>query len=200
MTRRFYRLIALSVLFNFLTSQFAFAQEKVFFGNLHSHTSYSDGSGAPREAFDYARRTAGIRFLALTEHNHAEATGGDGISIATDNALYKGSGANSLISATRSLSQDGQFIVLYGQEFSTISSGNHINVFDIGEVINVEKGRFDRLLTFLQTNRDSSNQPAVMLLNHPEESLTVLSKEYGLDDFGGNISTRVSRMGTHAPG
>jgi len=88
----FYRLIALSVLFNFLGAQFASAQERVFFGNLHSHTSYSDGSGTPREAFQYARTVAGIHFLALTEHNHAEAVGNDGISIATNKALYKGAG------------------------------------------------------------------------------------------------------------
>lgn len=55
MNRHIYRLIAVLVFFNFLASQFAFAQEKVFFGNLHSHTSYSDGSGTPLEAFQYAR-------------------------------------------------------------------------------------------------------------------------------------------------
>lgn len=198
MTKCFHRLITLLILFAFFGSQFAFAQERAFFGNLHSHTSYSDGSGTPREAFQYARNTAGIHFLALTEHNHSEAAGNDGISISTNNALYKGADANSLISAARSLSQDGQFIALYGQEFSTISSGNHVNVFDIGEVINVQKGRFDLLLDFLRTNRDSSNQPAVVMLNHPEESLTVLSKEYGLDDFGGNINNWMTRMGTHA--
>jgi len=153
MNKGFYRLIALSILFNFLASQFAYAQDRVFFGNLHSHTSYSDGLGTPREAFQYARTTAGIHFLALTEHNHAEASGNDGISIATNNALYKGAGSDSLISAARNLSQDGQFIALYGQEFSTISSGNHVNVFDIGEIINVQKGRFDLLLDFLRTNR-----------------------------------------------
>jgi hypothetical protein len=198
MNCRFRRLIALSVLFNFVAVQIVFAQERVFFGNLHSHTSYSDGSGTPREAFEYARRTAGIHFLALTEHNHAEALGEDRIGIATNPALYKGAGSDSLISTARSLTVDGQFIALYGQEFSTISSGNHVNIFDIGEVINVQKGRFDLLLNFLRTNHDSSGQPAVMMLNHPEESLTVLSKEYGFDDFGGDTARWVTNMGTHA--
>ena len=196
--RHFYRLIALSLLFNFLGSQFAFAQERVFFGNLHSHTSYSDGSGTPREAFQYARNIAGVHFLALTEHNHSEAAGADGISIATNTALYKGAGSDSLISAARSLTVDGQFVALYRQEFSTISSGNHVNVFDISEVINVQKGRFDLLVDFLRTNRDSSGQQAVMMLNHPEESVTLSSREYGLDDFGGDTNRWITSMGTHA--
>ncbi len=188
MNRRIFLLIAFSALFNLLGTQFAFAQETVFFGNLHSHTSYSDGQGTPREAFLYARDTAKIHFLALTEHNHAEAVGDDRIGIATNPALYKGPGAESLIQVARSLSQDGRFVSLYGQEFSTISSGNHVNVFDIGEVINVQKGRFDLLVDFLRTNRDSSGQPALIMLNHPEDSISLDSKEYGLDDFGGDTS------------
>lgn len=67
MNKHFYFLIAFSILFIFFCRQPAFAQETVFFGNLHSHSSYSDGSGTPREAFIYARDTAKIHFLALTE-------------------------------------------------------------------------------------------------------------------------------------
>ena len=29
-------------------------QQQVFFGNLHSHTSYSDGSGTPEESYTHA--------------------------------------------------------------------------------------------------------------------------------------------------
>ena len=38
-------------------------QEKVFFGNLHSHTSFSDGSGLPREAYLHARDLARLDFF-----------------------------------------------------------------------------------------------------------------------------------------
>jgi hypothetical protein len=40
------------------------AADLVFFGNLHSHTSYSDGSGTPSEAYTQAWDTA-IRLLSL---------------------------------------------------------------------------------------------------------------------------------------
>ncbi|MEI6309450.1 MAG: hypothetical protein WCP58_07400, partial [bacterium] len=39
-----------------------------YFGLLHAHTSYSDGEGAPAQAFTYARDSAGLDFLALTDH------------------------------------------------------------------------------------------------------------------------------------
>jgi len=124
-------------------------QEKGFFGNLHSHISFSDGSGTPRQAYLYAPYNAKLYFLALTEHNHAEAIGNDGLGIAINLALYKGHGSNSLIAVANSMTANGRFVALYGQGNSTISSGNHVNVFDIGGLINVERGRFDKLLDFL---------------------------------------------------
>lgn len=168
-------------------------QEKVFFGVLHSHTSYSDGSGKPDEAYDHARG-AGLDFLALTEHNHAEAVGDDHVGIGLDHSLYNGNAANSLISIAKAKTVDGQFVALYGQEFSTISSGNHVNVLDVGEVITVEKGRFDKLLDFLATRRDSTGNPCILMLNHPSDTLDILPKEYGRDDFNG-VQDWVKRMG-----
>ena len=173
--------------------------DQVFFGNLHSHTSYSDGSGTPDEAYKHARdaQNAKLDFMALTEHNHAEALGPDGIGIATQPALYKGSDAASLISTAKRLTEDGRFVALYGQEFSTISSGNHVNVFEIGEVIGVQKGRFDLLLDFLATNKDSVGQPAIIMFNHPKNTLEVEAKEYGRDDFS-TPDNWVKRMGAQA--
>src|ERR1051326_7621295 len=114
---------------------------RVFFGNLHSHTAYSDGTGTPGEAYDYARTNGKLDFLCISEHNHksAEGTGDDPLKlhIALDHSLYNGAGANSLISTAKRVNADhaGSFVALYGQEFSVIEHGNHINVFDISEVI-----------------------------------------------------------------
>ena len=72
------RLLAIRVILGFLalTPQSSVGAElKVYFGNLHSHTSYSDGSGTPRDAFKHARDVAQLDFLAITEHNHAAADG-----------------------------------------------------------------------------------------------------------------------------
>ncbi len=172
----------------------AIQQERVFFGILHSHTTYSDGSGTPLEAYKHARDTAKLDFLALTEHNHAEALGDDNFGIGNNAQLYKGPGSQSLISIANSMSENGRFIALYGQEYSTISSGNHVNVFDIGELITVEKGRFDKLLDFLATNKDSTGQPAILMFNHPTNESAIVPKEYGRDDFNGDAEF-VRRMG-----
>lgn len=161
------------------------AQERVYFGNLHSHSRYSDGTGTPRQAFIYARDVAKVDFLALTEHNHLKAMGQDGIGIAANNALYNG-GPSSLIKTSLSITQNGKFVALYGQEFSVIKIGNHANVFEIPNVITASNGRFDELATFLESNLDSAGQPAIMMFNHPKNTTTIQELEYGLDDFGGD--------------
>src|SRR5437762_2577007 len=127
----------------------------VYFGNLHSHTSFSDGSGTPQEAYTRARGVAHLDFFALTEHNHAQAEEGatpdrkDGLLIANDHTLYEGPRDDAVIPAAGRFNQDGQFVALYGEEFSSISKGNHINVFDVPKVIDVPNGSFDQLLQWI---------------------------------------------------
>ena len=156
---------------------------EVFFGNLHSHTSYSDGVGTPEVAYAHARDVAGLDFLAVTEHNHRRAPS----RIATDHQLYSGSISISLISTAARFTENGRFVAIYGQEFSSISSGNHANVFEVGAVIStssVPNGEWDELLnTWLPNHVDSQGKPALMQLNHPAQSSSPNHKEYGIDDF-----------------
>lgn len=178
-------------------------QDNVYFGNLHSHTSYSDGSGKPAEAYKHARDVAHVDFLAITEHNHAQAEQGadadrrDGILIATNPSLYSGSSSSSLISAARAANADGTFVALYGQEFSTISSGNHVNVFEIPDVITVPNGAFDQLSTLLSTAHDSRGLQPIVQFNHPGLNDKNPAKDYGEDDFASDAAW-VATMGKFA--
>lgn len=166
----------------------AAAQDRVFFGNLHSHTSYSDGSGTPDDAYRHARDVARLDFLAITEHNHALAENGaspdraDGILIATQPQLYNGS-AQSLLAAAQRANQDGQFVAIYGQEFSSISTGNHVNVFGVDTVIPVNSGFFRALTRWMDDHPDEFGERPLVQLNHPAD-FDQPAKEYGADDFG----------------
>ena len=162
-------------------------QQQVFFGNLHSHTSYSDGSGTPEEAYAHARDVAHLDFLAITEHNHSQAEAGagaraDGKLIATDPTLYPE------LKTAAAAATSNSFVGLYGQEFSSISKGNHMNVFEIADVIpkaTVPNGEFKLLTTWLATHKDSTNQLALLQFNHPVDYHPVdIDRGYGRDDFG----------------
>jgi hypothetical protein len=194
--------LILSVLFSLTVLLRGAYPQEVFFGNLHSHTSYSDGSGTPEEAYRHARDVAGLHFLAITEHNHQQAESGaaddrrDGILIATDHSLYIGPQPEALIPTANRLSEDGNFVALYGQEFSSISQGNHINVFEIGSVITAGNGKFSDLITSLASNLDSAGNPPIIQLNHPS-LFSNGTTEYGADDFGTKAQW-ITMMGRHA--
>jgi len=188
----------------------ASAQEfQVFLGNLHSHTSYSDGlsSVKPKDAYQRAREN-GLQFLAITEHNHTRCEDGaapdrkDGVMIGKTPDLYNGSAEDSLIRTANRMNEDGSFVALYGQEFSSISKGNHVNVFDVTDVIDdgqVPNGRFDKLIgDWIPAHPASNGKPALIQFNHPFFRATDhYELEYGKDDFGSDAEW-VRRVGDRA--
>ena len=49
------------------------SQYQLYFGQLHSHTTYSDGSGTLDSALDYIRSlpaSANVQFVAFTDHSN----------------------------------------------------------------------------------------------------------------------------------
>ena len=187
--------LAIAVLVALMSTE-AHAQE-VFFGNLHSHTSISDGSSTPRVAYRHARDVAELDFLAITEHNHAGAAS----RLQSEPELYNGSHSRSLISEAARIIRDDRFVGIFGQEFSSIGSGNHANVLEVGEVIStteVPNGRWDNLInTWLPAHLDSAGQGAIILLNHPTQSSSPNDIEYGIDDFA-DFETWRSSLDAHA--
>jgi len=103
----------------------------VYYGNLHSHTSYSDGVQIPTNAYNFARNTAQtpLDFLAVTDHNHA----GAGMSL-PDYALG--------LSQAASANSDGNFVAIYGQEWG-LSDNGHVNIFESPALFGWEAGNYD---------------------------------------------------------
>ena len=90
---------------------------KLFFGNPHSHTAYSDGTGTPEEAFAYASRVPNLDFLAVTDHGYyfvQELPDGRNKFTATIEAARK---------ATRE-----DFLAFAGFEWTATGTG-HMNVY-----------------------------------------------------------------------
>ena len=51
-----------------LVKNFTTSDQKLYWGDLHSHSLMSDGSGTPEHSFDFARYVACLDFHALTDH------------------------------------------------------------------------------------------------------------------------------------
>lgn len=57
------------VLFALLTVRPACAQYRIFWGDVHGHTSHSDGKGSLDDYFRYARDTSKLDFVIVTDHD-----------------------------------------------------------------------------------------------------------------------------------
>lgn len=103
-----------------------------YYGNLHSHTSYSDGVQTPAQAFTYARYGAptALDFLAVTDHNHWSA------------GMRLPSYALGMAEAA-SANSDGDFVAIWGQEWGIISTGGHANVFEAPVLFGWDPGNYD---------------------------------------------------------
>ena len=83
-----------------------------YHGDIHNHTSYSDGSLTPPQALA-AGKAAGFDFMAITDHSYS-----------IDDTEW----ANTL-SAAIAATVDGQFVALRGAEYTQGAEG-HINVYN----------------------------------------------------------------------
>ncbi len=137
-----------------------------YYGNLHSHTSYSDGDLTPTDAYNYARNTAQtpLDFLAVTDHNHS----GAGMNLPDYHlGLAQAAAANS----------DGNFVAIYGQEWGLGVNG-HANIFESPVLYGWEGGNYDvfvaegdyaSLYAAVKANPPASYPPIVMWC-HPQSS------------------------------
>lgn len=100
----------------------------VYFGNLHSHTGYSDGEQTPTDAYAFARSN-GLDYLAVTDHNHSSA----GMSLPNYSLG---------LSQAASANDDGSFVAIYGQEWG-LSSNGHANIFEAPTLFGWDPGNYD---------------------------------------------------------
>ncbi|MDQ3335580.1 MAG: phospholipase D-like domain-containing protein [Myxococcota bacterium] len=167
-------------------------ETKVFFGNLHAHyaanatgAALDDGKAiradangvmqpidvgntpgdAARYAYEYARDDGGLDFLALTPHT----TDDNGMLEAGDaaNMLPDQFKQLSLIANDVTKNSSGTFVAIAGMEWSTNSTGNHVNIFGSRELAKVERGRFDLLFDDFLPGREQDGDMPVVQLNHP---------------------------------
>jgi len=97
-----------------------------YIGNLHSHTSYSDGQGTPAIAFAYARDSARIDFMAVTDHH---------------NGLVAWEYEDILAQADY-FNEDGVFVAIGGQEWTGIGR-SHATVFEADHIFTAPQDDFD---------------------------------------------------------
>jgi hypothetical protein len=142
----------------------------VYFGNLHSHTGYSDGVQTPADAWFFARNTAQtpLDFLAVTEHNHSGA--------GKELASYQQGHAQAAAA-----NDDGEFVAIFGQEWGVAAQG-HVNIFESPVLFGWESGNYDVFVA----QGDYANLYSAIVANPPASHAPVAEWCHpALGDFDG---------------
>jgi hypothetical protein len=123
---------------------------KVYFGNLHAHTSYSDGKLTPREAYEYARDKGKLDFMTVTDHME---------SMTTEEWQEEHTQADAV-------NQDGVFVALQGYEWGS-PPFNHLNFWQTDKFFDVDSYFYDDIKTFWKQVVNLKTDPIVQF-NHPD--------------------------------
>ena len=121
------------------------AKYQLYFGQLHSHTQYSDGAGSLDAALDYVKNlpeSANVQFVAFTDHsNYFDTTGAAN----PEGALYDMSLAsassqetwNSYRSSVAAFNEAnaGSLVALAGFEMTWSGGPGHINTFNTPGIV-----------------------------------------------------------------
>ena len=96
-----------------------------YFGQLHSHTNISDGTGTIEEAYKYAKEVAGVDFLAVTDHSNS-------LDNDKNASMADGSMSSEWVNAHKVAESytDEKFLGVYGYEMTWSNGTGHMNTFN----------------------------------------------------------------------
>lgn len=183
-----------------------------YFGALHSHTALSPDfrpkakrtplitllagnsddrftlKNGPMAAWKRAADKAKLDFLALTDHLH----GPSGVqALALCSHEMPPGGYRLLTEAADKINADaqyaGRFLAIPGMEWSTLGSGNHVNIFFAEHQVpdDIDNGDFRKLAEgFLEHADFEKDNPLVLVqMNHPNGNHAARKENYGRDEF-----------------
>ena len=129
---------------------------RVYFGNLHSHTGFSDGIGVPEYAYDYARYTAELDFLAITEHSNLY-----------DHYLDwdKSRKWREIQEIAEAKTEEDTFLALYGAETTWYNQFGHMNTYNMDFFINAYETKFNDIPTYYELVKRYPD--SIQQWNHP---------------------------------
>ncbi len=165
-----------SILFICATFLFKGQVLNYYFGNIHSHTGFSDGNqdsltsgiSNPTGSYGFAKLSQNFNFLGISEHNHYSSNNNPGFQIQSWNI-----GKNQATAAN----QEGTFLCLFGMEWGVSSNYNgHVLVYGFPQLIGWETAPINYDVFNAKTDYDGlfkkiKNQPgAFACLAHPQNS------------------------------
>ena len=140
----------------------------LYFGQLHSHTDISDGTGTVEEAFTHAASVPNLDFFAVTDHSES-ISGADTALLTEDMTLRSADWAAGKAAAAAVTDRD--FVGIYGYEMSWYDPKElgHINTFCTPGFVSWQQPAFFESATGLENYAAALKEVplSVSQFNHP---------------------------------
>jgi len=126
-----------------------YKQGNLYFGNIHSHTNISDGTGSLEEAYTWARDNAKADYIAITDHSNWFDNDKEG----TINNASTSSKWMEALRVSDTFNEDDKFTAMYGYEMTWSNGTGHMNTYNTAGFETRSNGNIDlpeyyrRLLT-----------------------------------------------------
>src|SRR3989338_9144378 len=129
------------------------AAYKPYYGITHTHVAENgdDGQGTLAEAYGFARTRAKLDFRGVSPHSH----------------MINDEGYAKMKASAREHTVDGKFVAILSQEWSSISKGGHINIFEANERCPLPNGAWN---DFYDRWLPSHAEVGWVQFNHPQPS------------------------------
>jgi hypothetical protein len=95
--------------------------QSIVWGDFHTHTGLSDGTGTPEHSLYYARYIARLDFNAITDHGEI--------------LMWNPSSLDYLESATNNAYVPGKFVTFHGMEWTQVNTGHYTCIFSGDQLI-----------------------------------------------------------------
>ena len=111
-----------------------------YYGNMHAHSDYSDGdmdntcngAGSATCCYSIGQTALNFNFMGISDHNHNEGP-----------VMTPAKYASGLSEATAYTAANPTFIAFYGMEFGTISTGGHVTIYGINQLLGWNTGNYN---------------------------------------------------------
>lgn len=142
------------------------AEYNFYFGQLHSHTNLSDGTGTPDDAYTWARDRGKADFFAVTDHSNSFDNDKDNENI-TDVSQSTSTKWKTLNTKANQYNKDGEYVAIAGYEMTWSGSTGgwgHMNTFNTPWFVSRSNSKMN-----LQAYYDKIAQwpESINQLNHP---------------------------------
>lgn len=128
----------------------------VYFGNLHSHTGFTDGSRTPAYAYDYARYEAKLDFLGITEHSNLFDDTFDAVASRKWRDLKQ---------IAEEKTEDGKFLAIMGSETTWYNQFGHMNIYGADFFLNPYEVKYNDTVVYYRTLKQFPR--VINQWNHP---------------------------------